>query len=66
MCTTTRQKTMTDTDTLHIYCAKGSNTKAMLEKLAKAHRRSLSAEVQVLIEEAYAKHAKNTKPDLRG
>ena len=38
-------------ETLHIYSTKG--VRAKLERLAEAHRRSLSAEVQVLIEDAY-------------
>lgn len=55
---------MSDLDTLHIYCAKGSKTRKHLEALAKAHKRSLSSEAQVLIDEAYAEHIRKTKSDL--
>ena len=36
---------------LHVYCKDG--TKAQLQLLAKRHKRSLSAEVQYLISQAY-------------
>jgi hypothetical protein len=52
-------------DTLHIYGTKG--IRAKLEALAGANRRSLSAEMQVLIEEAYEQRftaPSPTKKDL--
>ena len=54
-------------DTLHIYCTPG--VRAKLVKLANADRRSLSSEVQKLIEQAYdafQKERQLTKDDLTG
>lgn len=44
---------MKNFDTLHVYCTKG--VRAKLVELAEANRRSLSSEIQVLIEQAHAK-----------
>ncbi len=43
---------------LHVYCKDG--TKPMLVALAKRHKRTLSAEVQYLIAQAYACEVKAT------
>lgn len=63
---------MSDLDQLHLYCAKGSDTKAKLTALAKKHKRSQSAEMQVLIDEAFdamqreESEKANAKRNLRG
>ena len=49
---------MKTTDTLHIYCTPGIREK--LEKMAAANKRSMSAEVQVLIERAFENQFKKT------
>lgn len=54
---------MKNLNTLHIYCTDG--VKEKLEKLAEADRRSLSAEVQMLIEQAYAAFISKSKDDLK-
>lgn len=41
-------------DTIHIYA--GTGVKSKLQRLAKRNRRSMSAEVQYLIETAYEEH----------
>lgn len=43
----------TPKDNLHIYCP--DTIRKKLHKLAEANHRSMSAEVQMLIDEAYAK-----------
>lgn len=50
-------------NTLHIYLADGMKEK--LQALADADRRSLSAEVQELIDQAYAEHIQQTKDELK-
>lgn len=60
---------MRNTVALHLYCLPGIRFK--LERMAQAHHRSLSAEVQVLIEKAFQEYTKDiaappTKSDLKG
>ena len=45
-----------NTDNIHVYCS--PELKEKLRKLADANMRSLSAEVQMLIEQAFATHSK--------
>lgn len=49
-------------DAMHVYCTGGTRQK--LQELAEAERRSLSAEVQQLIEEAHARRF-GSKPKLK-
>lgn len=46
-------------EVLHVYCKDG--TKPMLKALAKRHKRSLSAEVQFLISQAFEDETKARK-----
>lgn len=64
MCITVAMKTQ---QAIHIYCT--DKLRVKLQILADSHRRSMSAEVQAMIDEAYAKHiAEQTriKNELKG
>lgn len=50
---------MSTAKALHIYCT--DETRQKLEQLAEANRRSLSNEVQVLIDQAYENHVKKSR-----
>lgn len=52
-------QTMNKAKALHIYCT--DETRGKLEQLAEASRRSLSNEVQVLIDQAYENHVKKSR-----
>lgn len=54
---------MKNLNTLHVYLTDG--VKEKLQKLAEADRRSLSAEVQVLIEQAYENLIEQNKINLK-